>query len=169
LRVHGMFGPYSEHKPSGARRPQMIGAVQHVERPGIVAVHRTFLAVDGYGKATVEPQRMILGGARGGAVRLARAGDILMVAEGIETALSAMQATGMPAWAALSTSGMTALVLPETVRTVVILADHDEAGRAAALAAAQRWLGEGRRVRIATPPRAGSDFNDMLRGGGDAA
>jgi hypothetical protein len=164
LRVHGMFGPYGEHKPSGASRPQMIAAVQHAERTGIVAVHRTFLASDGYGKASLEPQRMILGPARGGAVRLAPAAETLMVAEGIETALSAMQATGLPAWAALSTSGLTTLVLPPEVRTVIVLADHDGAGEAAARTAALRFIGEGRRVRLALPPKAGTDFNDMLRG-----
>ena len=40
------------------------------------------------------------------------AGDVLMVGEGIETCLAAMQATGHPAWAALSTSGLRALDLP---------------------------------------------------------
>jgi putative DNA primase/helicase len=164
LRMHGPFGPYGEHKPSGSRRPQMIAAVQHVERPGVVAVHRTYLAADGYGKASVEPQRMILGPAHGGGVRLARVAETLLVAEGIETALSAMQATGLPAWAALSTAGLSALVLPPKVCTVIILADHDPAGQAAAQAAGSRWLSEGRRVKVALPPKAGTDFNDILRG-----
>ena len=44
--------------------------------------------------------------AAGGAVRLAPAAEKLMVGEGIETVLAAMQATGMPGWAALSTSGL---------------------------------------------------------------
>lgn len=164
LRVHGAFGPYGEHRPSGSRRPQMIAAAQHTERAGVVAVHRTFLAADGYGKAAVEPQRIILGPARGGAVRLAPAAAKLMVGEGIETCLSAMEATGIGAWAALSTSGLKALVLPETVREVVVLADNDPAGIAAAEVAVRRWYAEGRRVRIALPPRAGTDFNDLLRG-----
>ena len=87
-----------------------------------------------------------------------------MVAEGIETALSAMTATAMPAWAALSASGMKALILPSIVRTVIILADHDlsGAGEHAARTAAARWLAEGRRVRIAMPPVPGTDFNDVL-------
>jgi putative DNA primase/helicase len=164
LRLQGPLGPYGEHKPSGARRPQMIAAVQHVDRGGVVAVHRTFLAADGYGKAAVEPQRMILGPARGGAVRLAPLAEKLMVGEGIETCLSAMEATGIGTWAALSTSGLKALVLPPVVREVIILADNDAAGIGAAEAAARRWYAEGRRVRIALPPKAGADFNDLLRG-----
>ena len=127
------------------------------------AIHRTFLAGDGSGKAPVDPQKMMLGPCRGGAVRLAPVGDVMMVGEGIETCLAAMQATGMPAWAALSTSGLLALVLPDIVRDVIVLADGDDAGEAAAQDAALRWKREGRRVRIARPPH-GLDFNDMLLG-----
>jgi hypothetical protein len=87
-----------------------------------------------------------------------------MVGEGIETCLSAMMAKGIPAWAALSTSGLRALDLPDHVRDVIVLADGDAAGEAAARNCAFRWKREGRRVRIARPP-AGMDFNDLLIGG----
>ena len=91
-----------------------------------------------------------------------------MVSEGIETGAAAMTATGSPVWAALSTSGMISLVLPRLplAAAVVILADHDAngAGERAARAAAQRWLAEGRRVRIALPPEPGTDFADLLLG-----
>ena len=126
-----------------------------------LAIHRTFLACDGRGKAPVDPQKMMLGPCRCGAVRLARAGNVLMVGEGIETCLAAMQATGYAAWAALSTSGLRSLDLPEDVRDVIILADGDDAGETAARYAALRWQREERRVRIARPPH-GMDFNDML-------
>lgn len=132
-----------------------------------MAVHRTFLARDGSGKASVAPQKMMLGPCRGGAVRLADHRDVLMVGEGIETALAAMQATGHAAWAALSTSGLRSLVLPDDVADVIVLADGDDAGEAAARDCAHRWKREGRRVRIARPPR-GCDFNDLLRGSGHA-
>ena len=82
-----------------------------------LAIHRTFLARDGSGKAPVDPQKMMLGPCRGGAVRLGPAGDVLMVGEGLENCLAAMQATGHPAWAALSTSGLRTLDLPVTYAT----------------------------------------------------
>jgi putative DNA primase/helicase len=104
---------------------------------------------------------MMLGPCRGGAVRLADPGDVLMVGEGIETCLAAMLASGHPAWAALSTSGLRTLDLPKNVRDVIVLADGDEPGEAAARDCAWRWKREGRRVRIARPPQ-GLDFNDML-------
>jgi phage/plasmid primase-like uncharacterized protein len=108
----------------------------------------------------------MLGRVAGGAVRLGEAAETLLIAEGIETGLSAMQASGLPVWAALSTSGMTSLALPPIVRTVVILADHDAngAGERAARIAAARWLAERRRACIALPPELGSDFNDVLLG-----
>ena len=56
-------------------------------------------------KAPIEPPKMTLGPCRGGAVRPADPGDLVMVGEGIETCLAAMQAGYRPAWSALSTSG----------------------------------------------------------------
>ena len=128
-----------------------------------LAIHRTFLARDVAGKAPVAPQKMMLGPCRGGAVRLALPTGKLMVGEGIETCLAVMQATGLPAWAALSTSGLRLLQLPAEIREVIVLADGDDPGEAAALDAARRWKCEGRTVRIARPP-VGMDFNDVLLG-----
>ena len=128
-----------------------------------VAIHRTYLARDGDGKAPIDPQKMMLGPCRGGAVRLAEPGDVLMIGEGVETCLAAMQASGHPAWAALSTSGLRSLDLPTNVRDVIVLADGDEAGDAAVHDCGSRWKRQGRRVRIARPPQ-GMDFNDMLLG-----
>jgi hypothetical protein len=149
--------------PSGGIWPVMIALVTHGADDTPLAIHRTFLARDGNGKAPVDPQKMMLGPCRGGAVRLADPSDMLMVGEGIETCLAAMLATGHPAWAALSTSGLLGLELPDDVRDVIVLADGDDPGEAAAHACAWRWKRERRRVRIARPPQ-GMDFNDMLMG-----
>jgi putative DNA primase/helicase len=148
---------------SGGRWPAMVALLTRGADDTPLAIHRTFLAHDGACKAPVDPQKMMLGPCRGGAVRLGPIGDRLVVAEGIETALSAMQATGQPAWAALSTSGLCTLDLPDAVRDVIALADGDEPGEAAARDSARRWKREGRRVRIARPP-LGTDFNDLLLG-----
>ena len=149
--------------PHGQLWPAMVALVTRGEDDTPLAIHRTFLDRDGGGKAPVNPQKMMLGPCRGGAVRLAAPGHMLMVGEGIETCLAAMQATGHPAWAALSTSGLRALELPTAVREVILLADGDDPGEAAARDVALRWSYEGRRVRIARPPR-GLDFNDVLLG-----
>jgi hypothetical protein len=165
LRMHGMM----YHRESNEQRPAMIALVEHIE-DGPVGVHITYLAIDGSMKATIEPAKRSLGPVSGAAVRLAPASELLMVAEGIETALAGMQACELPVWASLSASGMKALVLPPIVRTVIILADHDVTGvgEQAACAAADRWLAEGRRVRLAMPPEPGTDFNNILVGRGYA-
>ncbi len=149
--------------PSGGVWPAMVALVTHGATASPMAVHRTFLTRDGSGKAPVDPPKMMLGPCRGGVVRLGESGAVLMVGEGIETCLTAMQATGHPAWAALSTSGLRSLDLPRDVRDVIVLADGDEPGEAAAQEGGRRWEREGRRVRIARPPQ-GMDFNDLLMG-----
>lgn len=155
------FHPSLKH-PSGSRWPAMVALVVDGLTGKPIAIHRTFVTRNGNGKAPVEPAKMMLGPCRGGAVRLAEATDKLMIGEGIESTLSAMQATGDPAWTSLSTAGMKTLALPPSVLDVIILADGDDAGERAATQAARRWKAEGRRVRIARPPR-GQDFNDVVR------
>jgi putative DNA primase/helicase len=156
------FHPSLKH-PSGGTWPAMVALVTRGSDGTPLAIHRTFLAADGAGKAPVDPTKMMLGPCRGGVVRLADPSNVMMVGEGIETCLATMQATGHPAWAALSTSGLRSLHLPSEVSNVIVLADGDDAGEAAAKDCAFRWTREGRRVRIARPPR-GMDFNDMLAG-----
>ncbi len=158
IRFHGGL----KH-PSGGIWPAMIALVMSGKDNTPVAIHRTFLARDGVGKAPVDLPKMMLGPCRGNVVRLADPDDVLMVGEGIETCLTAMQATGHAAWAALSTSGLRTLDLPHAVRDVLILADGDLPGEAAARVCALRLKREGRRVRIARPPY-GMDFNDVLLG-----
>lgn len=172
LRHRGFTGPIpptirylpaAKHR-SGTRHPTMIAAVTRVPSRRVIAVHRTFLAPDGAGKALVTPVKMAYGPVSGGAVRLAPAGEHLAVAEGVETALSVMDAAGVVTWAALSAGGMKRLILPPLplASMVTICADADATGIAAAHDAADRWTHEGRRVRIATPPK-GQDFNDIYR------
>jgi putative DNA primase/helicase len=149
--------------PSGGIWPAMVALVTRGSDDMPIAIHRTFLALDGRGKAPVVPQKMMFGPCHSGAVRLATPSNMVMLGEGVETCLAAMQATGHPAWAALSTSGLRALDLPTHVRELIVLADGDDAGEAAARECAWRWKREGRRVRIARPPQ-GMDFNDLLVG-----
>ena len=157
------FHPGLRH-PSGGFWPCLVALVTRGQDGMPVAIHRTFLTRDGCGKAPVDPAKMMLGPCRGGAVHLGEAAEVLMVGEGIETCLAAMQATGKSAWAALSASGLRVIDLPETVRELIVLTDGDDPGEAAARDCAIRWMERGRRVRIARPPR-GMDFNDMLLDG----
>jgi len=158
------FHPGLKH-PSGGIYPAMVALVTRGIDGEPIGIHRTFLSRDSRGKAPVVPQKMMLGPCRGGAVRLGPATHLLMVGEGIETCLAAMQEASLPAWAALSASGLCSLDLPPEIQEVIVLADGDDAGETAAKTAALRWTREGRLVRIARPP-AGMDFNDVLKGFG---
>jgi hypothetical protein len=157
LRHH----PGLKHGPTGLFLPAMVAAITKWPGCEVVAVHRTFLVADGRKKAPVSQNRMMLGPCTGGAVRLAEHDDELVLAEGIETALSVLQASGRPTWATLSTSGLKSVRLPSEVTTVIIAADGDDPGLKAAEEAASRFHNEGREVRIAKPP-PGMDFNDLL-------
>jgi hypothetical protein len=151
------------HGPTARRYPALVALV---EGGDAFAVHRTYLLPDGSGKERIEHNKMMLGAVAGGAVRLTEGPGGLVVAEGIETALSlACGLLGAPAtiWAALSTSGMQALRLPDIPSRLTIAPDGDKAGRGAALTLADRAAREGWAVSILNPP-PGGDFNDMLRG-----
>ena len=167
------WAPRCWHRDARQHLPAMIALVEHVEQ-GIVGIHRTYVRNDGSGKALLPKnwQRRSLGPVKGGAVRLEspRPGEWFAIGEGIETTLSVMAACAMPGWSALSEGGIRALILPAEATHVLICADHDanNIGQRAAHDAAERWLTEGRRVRVAIPPEPDTDFNDVLTAAGYA-
>jgi putative DNA primase/helicase len=134
----------------------------------LTGTHATYLRADGSGKADFprsDLQRECRGVVRGGAIRLAEHDPTrpLIIAEGIETTLSAMEILDLPGWAAISANGVATIELPPAMRNVVVAADHDAAGRRNAGAAMRRWRGEGRVVHAVLPSVAGFDFNDLLQ------
>ena len=155
------FHPAAWHGPTARRYPAMVALVEGSDR---LAVHRTYLCPDGSGKAAIEPHKAMLGPTAGGAVRLTDGPGRLVVAEGIETALSL--ASGLvdgpvTLWAGLSTSGLRSLRLPDKPGRLAIALDSDDAGRSAANALAMSALALGWTVSLLTPLEAG-DFNDIL-------
>ena len=163
------FAPKLVH-PNGQYFPAMIAMLSH-PRTGepLGGIQRTFLAWSGKGKAQVEKgeQKMSLGPCRGGVVRLAEPidGKPLLLGEGVETVLTVMEATGLPGWATLGTSGLINLELPDTVTEVVMLAENDGGPNEKALGEIVPVLAErGVTVRIARPPEGVKDFNDLVNG-----
>lgn len=158
------FLPDAVYQP-GLYLPALVAAVARWPGRDVIAVHRTFLTLNGSGKAGVASPKKMFGDVQGGAVRLAAVGNTLAVAEGIETALSVQQATGLPTWAALTAGGIERLILPDPplAEYVTIAADNDPTGLAAADRAASIWTSDGRTVRIAAPEEEGADFNDFLQ------
>ncbi|MHA7849404.1 DUF7146 domain-containing protein [Roseovarius sp.] len=176
LRGRGILCPLPETlrflpecwHPTAKRFPAMLARVDGGDG---FAVHRTYLATDGRGKADVNPDKMMLGRVSGGAVTLAEAQGPLVVAEGIETALSlscGLLRTPATVLAALSTSGMRGLHLLPDPHRLTIAPDGDAPGKAAAHALAERATALGWQVSLLTAPD-GRDWNDILTKKGDAA
>ncbi|KEO90260.1 hypothetical protein EH31_09220 [Erythrobacter longus] len=163
------FHPNCWHGPSESRCPAMMALVEGGDG---FAVHRTYLRADGSGKAGVAGgDKLMLGATAGGAVRLSKGASRLAVAEGIESALSllcGLMVEPATVWAALSTSGMRSLRLPEKPARLVIAGDGDKPGRAASHALATRAHALGWQVSMLDPGN-GADFNDVLTGKAVAA
>jgi hypothetical protein len=155
---------------TGSRLPALVAAVAvyREEKLHLTAVHRIYVTPDGR-KAAVEPRKASLSSVKGGAVWLSRPTDRLIVSEGVEDATTLMTVhhgdSRFADWsyaAAVSAGNLLCLELPPEVRTVIVAADNDKAGRQAANKAACRFLREGRDARIAYPPGGFKDFNDAL-------
>ena len=148
---------------SAQRFPAIVALIEGAQS---FAVHRTYLRPDGTGKATIDPAKAMLGGAAGGAVCLTKTQGPLVIAEGIETALSlASGLLSQPStvWAALSTSGVRALRLPPSPAQLTIAIDSDDggAGYAAGRDLAERAHALGWAVSLLPAPE-GRDWNDAL-------
>jgi hypothetical protein len=158
------FHPDCWHGPTAKRLPALVALVQGCDG---TAIHRTFLRPDGTGKAGLDGgDKLMLGCTRGGAVRLTDGPGALVVAEGIETALSlASGLLSRPAkiWAALSTSGLRGLRLPASPGRLTVATDGDAAGADAGCDLAERAHRFGWQVSMLPAPR-GRDWNDILVG-----
>jgi hypothetical protein len=175
------FHPALWHQPSGQKFPAMLAAITN-ENGAHVATHRTWLAQDArtgqWRKAPIEPAKMVYGPMKGGTIRLWRGAsnkplaeappdDVVAIAEGIEDALTV--ALACPEWrvlVAVSIGNMASIVLPPQCSEIVLIADRDGENpqtRKAREAALDRWLNEGRAVRVAEPPRGFKDWNAWLQ------
>jgi hypothetical protein len=140
--------------------PAMVAAVQAPDRRTI-AMQTTLIDPRGDRKAQVRLPRKTTGALGAGAVRLGPAGDVLGLAEGVETALSAMQITGVPVWACLGSFRMCRVAVPDAVRELHLFGDNDDPGRDAVERAAHAH--RHRRVVIHFPPDQFPDWNDAVR------
>lgn len=146
------------------RFPALVARVQDVAGETVTA-HVTWLE-HGWKLDRGEgvPARKMLSpveGRTGCAVRLMPlVGDVLGVAEGIETALAASALHGgMPVWAALNTSLLKRFVTPPGVRKLFVFADRDVAGLEAAMDLREEMDGRCL-VEVVRPTKA--DFADEI-------
>ncbi len=128
----GLAGIPDEPEPGVYRLP--------AER--VTGVHLTFLQHDGSSKAPIDPQKKMIGRILGSPLALIPPGDGLglLIAEGIETALSGAQELGLGTWAAGGAPFLPALsdAVPRWIEYVTIAREKDAAGQRGADELARR-------------------------------
>ena len=141
----------------------------------LITLHRTFLTEEGK-KAPMENCKRLMKLPKGNSISGSAIGfgntdeSIVGVAEGIETALSIVEATGYPCFAAISANGVVSFQPPTGAKVVLILADKDasETGQKAAEKARERLASEGYHAIVLLPFEEisegvkGIDWNDVL-------
>lgn len=162
--------PYTHSDKKISYHPAMLALFVGPDRESRT-LHVTYLDQDGR-KADLEPARKLAPGPvpKGGAVRLAASAETMGVAEGIETALSAMILDGVPVWSALSAGALLNWQPPPGARNVIVYGDTDASftGQSAAYSLAHKLRTEGYAVDVRLPPlevggAKGADWNDVLR------
>ena len=129
-----------------------------------ISLHRTY--INGRGKAGIKSPKKLMKGTEplsGGAIRLFKPTDVLGIAEGIETAISATQLTDIPCWSAVSSTLLKAWKPPEGIKKIVIFGDSDPnyAGQMAAYSLANRLYNADLIIDLQFPD-IGKDWNDFL-------
>ena len=131
------FCPNDKHYETGESFPAIVAAMS---APGValMAIHRTFLARDGSGKAPVEPPRKVWPRYRGSAIHLWRGksdkpaaaapekSDTLILCEGVEDGLSlALAVPDARVWCASSLGNLGNIVIPKCAGRVIVACDND--------------------------------------------
>jgi putative DNA primase/helicase len=180
LRFHpGLEYFYEQEHRLPTVHPALLAAVQSPDDDRMISFHRVYLTSDGRKANVPKPKKFwpcttVVDGVttattmNGAACRLDKPTDELVVVEGVETGMGARLTSGLPVWAALSSNGVASLVIPGSVRMVVIAADRDADGKGlkAAEVLAQRLLREDRTrtVKVIAPTTTGRDWADGLKG-----
>jgi Toprim domain len=181
IHKHTWLEPKSPHNGDVSFWPCLIAGCWDPATARINAVHRTWLAHDGAGKAAVMPDRKVWPDFRGLVIPLWRgdsrlsvtaaiaAGlrETLVLAEGIETALSAaLAAPQYRTWAFISLGNLGNLRLPDCIDAVLLHRENDTGNRAAidAFTRGKRALEQQGRPVAEIAALVGKDLNDTLRG-----
>lgn len=166
------FHPQAWRNPkNGPPGPAMIALMTDPATGAPCGAHVTYLAPDGAGKAAGDRVKIMLGLA--GAIRLVPDTEVTMglgLAEGVETALAAMQRAGWrPVWAATSAGAIERFPVLPGIECLTVFADTDSGGTGmdAARACCRRWAATGCEAHILAPPVG--DWDDALPRAGEAA
>lgn len=161
LRAHAS-APLSVYHGRGRRLPALLAAVTAPDE-AMCGVEIRYLRPNGHPALARLPRKTIGRAPAGSAVRLDAAGERLVVAEGVLTALSAGERFGLPAWALLGAGRLGLWSPPPGVRSVVIAGDRGRGREAAALRLARRLRALRIDVEVRLPPPPFGDWNDVAR------
>lgn len=152
---------YRHDDGSITRHPAMIAKVQDGSGAG-VALHRTYLTLDGQKAAVSTPKKVLGSLSHYSAIRLSQHSGRLGIAEGVETALAASLIFQTPTWAAISANGLERWMPPVGIGRMLIFGDNDvsHTGQAAAYALAKRLTAAGISTEVRIPERPGTDWAD---------
>ena len=152
------------YEPDSKKRfPAMLAMVQGPDgKP--VTIHRTYLV--GGRKADIPSPKKLMPAVselQGAAIRLFKAGKVLGIAEGIETAIACKQRFGVPTWAAVTSSILVSFKPPRSVERIIIYGDNDLnfTGQKVAYTLGNRLVREGRQVEVLISPQPGRDWADI--------
>jgi putative DNA primase/helicase len=151
---------------AGGRTAEIMARV--TDSAGLpVTLHRTFIPSASNGaKHQWSVDRKFMPGKLpdGVSIKLYPWGQILGIAEGIETALSASALFDVPVWAAISAPLLKKWRPPVAVEKVIIFGDNDEnfTGQEAAYSLARSLSGD-LEVEVKIPSIPGWDWNDVQR------
>lgn len=129
-----------------------------------LTLHRTYLQ-NGEKAKISSPRKMMAGETpHGSYIELYPAGEVLAVAEGIETAMHVYQRFGVPCWSLISEGGIRAFTPPAIVKRLIICGDNDAnfVGQAAAYALAHKIATRFDHIEaeVRIPEITGSDWAD---------
>jgi hypothetical protein len=156
----------------GRSVPTLIALFRKIESNNPAAIHRIRLTAPRRGELRDEPvwekyptakiERKMLAPAGGAAVKLRQPEHgKLVLAEGIETAMAAMELGLGPAWALGSVGGIAHFPVLPDVQHLILAEEAGKPSRDAVAKCSQRWRIAGRKVSIVTSD-VGSDLNDAI-------
>jgi hypothetical protein len=167
LRFHGACPWRNENTGTTDRVPALIAPFRAINNNSITAVHRIRLNADGSKR-----ERRMLGIVRHAVIKFdpINSGGLLVIGEGIETALAArqymamQQITQMPVWATGSAGMIGFFPLIKNISKLFILGENNDGGanqRAIELCRA-RWHRYDRKIAVLQPEQPFDDMNDAL-------
>lgn len=174
LRYHPSLDYWQEGRLFG-RFPAMVAAVTNIDGK-LVSIHRTYLTSDGR-KANVGTVKKLVGcsarlagcSIKLGQIDFSQRVPIIGVAEGIETALACMAASGIPTVSAVSVHGLERYHWSKGTHGLIVFGDNDgnQVGQQAAAALSHRALSDGLSVRVLIPPQVDTDWADVWASQGE--